>query len=192
MKRFISILLAVLLCTTYVFADDSQGDEYYDDYVYEQNGKGDQFIRFGLNGLFPLNFDGHIYAGGAIDICYYRFIGKNIALGGEATLSYNVSLGMDILYMAPFTFGAMFQPEVGKFEFPLTLGIGMGFESWANMTYFPAPAIKASAGAFYRITEGFSVGANGSLLCLPQWTDKKDESFTGLFATAAIAMRFHF
>lgn len=191
MKRFISILLALSIFTIYAFAD-SQGDEYYDDFVYEQNGPGDQFIKFALNGLFPLNFQGHLYTGGAINVGYYRFINNKLAIGGEGTLSYNVSLGIDVLYMAPFTFGVMYQPEIGKFEFPLTIGIGAGFESWANMMYFPAPAIKASAGVYYRITEGLSAGAEGGILCLPQWTKNKDENFTGLFAGAALGIRFHF
>lgn len=192
MKRFISVVFALTLFTICAFAATSQGDEYFDDYNYEQNDAGDQFIKFSLNGLFPLNFDGHLYTGGAINVGYYKFIGRKLAVGGEGTLSYNVSLGIDILYMAPFTFGVMYQPEIGKFEFPLTAGIGVGFESWANMMYFPAPTIKASAGAYYRITEGFSAGVEGTFLCLPQWTKTKEENFTALFATAAIGIRFHF
>lgn len=197
MKRFISIFLALSLCSFFAFADD-QADEYFDDYVYEQNGKGDQFIKFGLNGFFPLNFGQQLYTGGAIDIGYYRFINRKVALGGEATLSYNLSIGRDVLYTAPFVFGIMYQPEVGKIEFPLTVGAGFGFESWANMTYFPAPALKGSMGAFYRITDGFSLGAEGSLLCYPQWVFEKgigyvkEKSYTGLFATVNFSVRFHF
>ena len=70
MKRLISFICAIFLCTFFVFAEDDQGDEYYDDFVYSQNGEGDQFIKFGINGFFPLNFNNQLFIGGAIDIGY--------------------------------------------------------------------------------------------------------------------------
>jgi len=191
MKRLFSIFLAICLCSICVFAAE-QGDEYDDGYVYEQNGAGDQYIKFGINGMFPLNFGNQLSTGGAIDIGYYRFMSSKIAVGGEATLSYNISIGHEPLYMIPITFGAMFMPSVGNFEFPLTAGIGFGLQSWANMTYFPSLAAKASAGTFYRFTETFSLGAETAIMCIPQWVKDSSKNYTGLFATLNITAKFHF
>ena len=57
MKRFISILSAILFLSAAVFAEDyyDDGDEYNDGYVYEQNGAGDQFLKIDLAANFPFN-----------------------------------------------------------------------------------------------------------------------------------------
>ena len=54
MKRFISIISAILLLSSAVFAEDDYdgGDFYDDDYVYEQNGAGDQFLKIDISALF--------------------------------------------------------------------------------------------------------------------------------------------
>ena len=46
MKRFISILSAILFLSASIFADNYYDDEeeYDDGYIYEQNGAGDQFL----------------------------------------------------------------------------------------------------------------------------------------------------
>ena len=43
MKRLFSILIALILLSGAVFADDNEGEEYIDDYIYDSNGAGDQF-----------------------------------------------------------------------------------------------------------------------------------------------------
>lgn len=191
MKRLFSIFMAICLCSVFAFADE-QGDEYDDGYVYEQNGAGDQFIKFGLNGFFPLNFKNQLYTGGSIDFGYYQFISNKIAIGGEVNLSYNTSIGHESIYQVPFTFGAMFMPSINKFEFPLTAGIGFGYQTWANMSYFPSLAAKASAGVFYRVSETFSIGTESAFLCIPEWVKDSSKNYTGLFATLNVTAKFHF
>ena len=57
MKRILLILLTLSIFTTSIFAQEEQGDIYDDGYVYEQNGRGDQFLKINLGTLIPLNFD---------------------------------------------------------------------------------------------------------------------------------------
>ena len=45
MKRLLSFLFTSFLVITAVFAAEP-GDEYDDGYIYEQNGAGDQFLKF--------------------------------------------------------------------------------------------------------------------------------------------------
>ena len=63
MKRFISTILLLLITSAAVFAQYDEGDVYEDDYVYEQNGAGDQFIKINLNVQIPLNFNGQLHTG---------------------------------------------------------------------------------------------------------------------------------
>lgn len=195
MKRILSILFAIFMFAGFAFAQD-EGDEYDDGYVYEINGAGDQFIKINLGAIFPLNFsaDGEakLFPGGTLELGYYRFINKWLAVGGEMTATYDVSVGRKILIMLPFTFGTMFQPAVGDFEFPIYTEIGFGYESWQGMDYFPSLATKLSAGAYYRLNEICSFGASASFMWIPQWFSDSKYNKNGLFSTLTIGARYHF
>lgn len=193
MKKLISVVAALCLCTTLVFAQEDEGDYYDDGYVYEQNGAGDRFLKINLMANFPLNFGKQLYPlGGAVDAGYYQFLTSNFAIGGEVLVGYNVTIGKKPLILAPITFGALFQPTLGKFEFPITAGIGISTVSCQNETYFPGFTAKISAGAFYRLNEMWSLGLYGSAYWLPQWFKNPEYNDNGLFATAGIGARYHF
>ena len=193
MKRFISILFMLSLCATAVFADENQQPEKTEDgYVYEQNGAGDKSLKISLLATFPLNFNGQLYVGGGAEIGYYQFLSKTLAVGGEAIVAYNVSVGEKPLITVPVTFGGMFQPYYKKFEFPITFGLGFASLSCQGMSYFPAFAMKAGAGAFYRINESWSAGLSGSAMWIPQWFKDPAMNDNGFFATASLSARYHF
>ncbi len=205
MKRFISILSAVLLLSAAVFADDYYDDdeEYDDGYVYEQNGAGDQFLKIDLAANFPLNFDSQLKVGGLVSIGYYRFLNQYFALGGDLLVSYNRSVGKKSLFSVPVTFGVMFQPYVGKFEFPLQLNIGFATQTCQSMTYFPAFAAKFNAGVFYRFSETWSFGISSTTYWIQEffWFGKKEDgvnnykgykSDNGLFTGVGLSVRYHF
>ena len=198
MKRFISIVSAILLLSTAVFAESqTEGDEYDDGYVYEQNGAGDQFLKVDLAANFPLNFGSQLKIGGLVSVGYYRFLNQYFALGGDAMIGYNLSIGKKPLFSVPVTFGAMYQPYVGKFEFPLMLNIGFASVTCQSMTYFPAFAAKFTGGAFYRFTETWSFGISTTTYWIPEWflLDKDTrghKSDHAVFTSAGLSVRYHF
>ena len=199
MKRFISILSAILLLSAAVFADDyyDEDEEYDDGYVYEQNGAGDQFLTIDIGANFPLNFGTQLYVGGLVSIGYYKFLNQSFALGGDELIGYNLSIGKKPLFSVPVTFGVMYQPYVGKFEFPLMLNIGIATISCQSMTYFPAFTAKFTGGAYYRFTESWSFGLTSTTYWVPQfflmdrntWGHKADH---GVFTSASLSVRYHF
>lgn len=191
MKRFISVIFGIFLCAFAVFADEP-GDEYDDGYVYAQNGAGDQFLKIELAGIFPLNFNGKIYPGGALSVGYYRFVLDNLAVGGDVIISYNLTIGEKSLVHVPVTFGAMFQPTIGKFEFPIFAGVGFASVSSQIGSYFPAFAAKAEIGAFYRAFETWSFGISSNVFAIPQTFKDKDKNDIGIFCTANLTARYHF
>lgn len=193
MKRFISILTTILLLSAAVFAD-TEGDEYDDGFVYEQNGAGDQFIKVDLGANFPLNFGSQLDIGGLVSIGYYRFLNQYFALGGDVLIGYNVSIGKKPLFQVPVTFGIMYQPYLGKFEFPLMFNIGISTITCQSMTYFPAFTAKFTGGAYYRFTETWSFGISSTTFWTPQWWERNDsiQFDQALFTTAGLTVRYHF
>lgn len=190
MKRILSILLILCLCTAAVFADD-EGDEYDDGYEYLQNGTGDQFLKIELGALIPLNFEKHLHTGFEVGLGYYRFLTDTLAVGGELAITNNFSIGKKALFIIPVTGGVIYQPVAGKFEFPLSFNVGFSTETWANMSYWPALTTKTSAGAYYRMSESWSFGGSTTLWTLTEYMNK-GKNKTGLFITAAINARYHF
>ena len=193
MKRFISILFSLILCTTALFSQDyNDEDEYDDGYVYEQNGEGDQFLKIDLGANFPLNFGSQLYVGAAASVGYYYFLSNNFAIGGDAILGYNLSVGKKPLVTVPITFGVVYQPYIGKFEFPFMLNVGFATVSCQQLMYFPALAMKVSAGAYYRWSETWSFGLSAHAYWIPLWYTNKDYNDNGLFASVDLGVRYHF
>lgn len=191
MKRFISTILFLLVLSYGAFSQN-QGDEYDDGYVYETNGAGDQFIKINLGVLFPLNFQGQLTTGGKVELGYYRFLNGWLAVGGEFNASYNISIGEKIFVMLPFLGGVVFQPTIDKFEFPVILNVGLGYETFGNIDYFPSMIFKVSGGAYYRINEICSAGINLDYMLVPQFFDDSSKNFAGNFLGLTIGARYHF
>lgn len=192
MKRFISILSVILLLSAAVFADDSDGgDEYDDGFVYEQNGTGDQFLKIDLGVNFPLNFGSQLKVGGLVSVGYYKFLNQYWAFGGDLLVSYNLSVGNKPLFIVPITLGVMYQPYIGKFEFPMSLSIGISTVSCQSMTYFPGFAARFTAGAYYRFSETWSFGLTTTTYWIPQWIWGKAAD-NGFFTSAGLTVRYHF
>lgn len=193
MKRFISILISLVLCTTALFSQAYDEEEEYDDgYVYEQNGAGDQFLKIDVGAIFPLNFGDKLYPGIVASAGYYYFLTNTIAVGGDAILGYNMTIGKKPLVTIPITFGALYQPYIGKFEFPLMINLGFATVTCQQMMYFPALSVKASAGVFYRWSESWSLGVSAHAYWIPLWYKNKEYNDNGLFSTVDLSIRYHF
>ena len=195
MKRFISILsVAILLCAA-VFASDNydDGDIYDDGYIYEQNGLGDQFLKIDLAANFPLNFNNKLYVGIGASVGYYYFLNKYFAVGFDAIIGWNTSVGQKPLITVPVTFGAMVQPYIGRFEFPIMLDVGFATTTCQDKTYFPSLAVKGTIGAYYRFNETWSLGITSTTYGIAQWVvGHSEKNDIGIFTTAGLSIRYHF
>lgn len=191
MKKILSIILISLLCATSVFAEN-QGDEYDDGYEYKTNGAGDQMMKMEINGFFPVNFGKQLKPGAGATLTYLQFISDDFAIGGGLSLLTCLSIGNKSFIQIPITLSAMYEPTIGKFEFPIELSVGAAVHTMASHTFFPALVVKGSAGVYYRITETWSVGASGTYIYSPEWFKDSSKNFNGMFALAGLDVRFHF
>lgn len=192
MKKLLSVFMILLLCSVSVFADEEQGDEYDDGYVYTSNGAGDRLFRVELAGFFPIAFDNQVYVGGDVSVSFFRFVNSTFAIGGDITISNNFTIGNKPLILIPINFAVMYQPTINKLEFPIVLSVGTAIHTMASASYFPGLSVKGSVGAFYRLTESWSCGLTGSFYWLPEWFKDSSKNDNACFASAGINIRFHF
>ena len=111
----------------------------------------------------------------------------------------NVSLrfGKKALFEVPVVLGVMYQPYIGKFEFPLIFDLGIATISCQSMTYFPALTAKFTGGAYYRYSESWSFGLSTTTYWIPTWflLDKNTrgtKADNGIFTSAELSLRYHF
>lgn len=214
MKRLLVLFCALFMISSFAFADDDdadiyddidQGQEEDDDDItfktaYNINEPGDQYIKIGLMVTFPLNFGGEfpgyrkgqLSTGGAGMLGYHRFITSWWAVGLNIYFGYHPTLGENIFTYIPFVLDTTIQPTFKKFEFPITLGVGMAMENYLSRTYFPGLILRGAAGVFYRVTPSWSFGIEGDYMYMPQWYDDPKYNDYGLFGSVILSARYHF
>lgn len=179
-------------------ADEAEGDapDVYDDeydYVYLQNAAGDQFINVRVMPNFPLNFGENLKIGGQVTVGYGRFLNTWLALGVELAFGYNPTIGSNILTYIPMSAYVTFLPAIKKFEFPITINVGMVATNYLANTFFPGLYLRAGAGCYYRISESWSAGIEGFFTYMPQWYFKNPEKNDYLVMPSVSAgMKYHF
>lgn len=189
------------------YTDEDDGDDYTEDDIYFDYGMnlpGDQYIKIALGLCAPLNFpdfislftgDSQLKIGGMGTLGYHYFITSKFAVGFDVGFGFNVSIGSHVFNYVPFVIAATYQPTAGRFEFPLTLGIGFAWESFGGNNYFPGLVVKPEAGVMFRLSESWSLGLEASYLLMPQftsWYHDDAENFAGQYALISATARYHF
>lgn len=196
MRRFLALLLAASLCAFPLFAqsDSEDGEDDGQTFTYSTVRAGDHYLQISLVPSFPLNFKGQMYIGGAAQIGYRYFFTSWLAVGGDIMVGYHPTLGSNIFNFWPVTAAVTFQPSVWRFEFPISLGVGVAFETYQSRKYFPGLVVRPELGVFFRPFESWSFGAGASFMWLPQWYAGENSryNFDGLFMTASLSVRYHF
>lgn len=215
MKRFLALLCALFLLTSFSFADDNMDGETDENQeqnndddkkevkskqTFRYNEPGDQFIKIDLMATAPLNFggsfplyrDGKLSLGGAGSLGYHRFITSWFAFGLNVKFGYNPTIGENIFTYIPLLLDFTFQPTWGRLEFPITLAVGGAMENYLSNTYFPGLTLEGQAGIYYRATPSWSFGIESNLMYMPQWYSDPDKNDYGVFGSLGLSARYHF
>ncbi|MCQ2613848.1 MAG: hypothetical protein MJ183_09645 [Treponemataceae bacterium] len=194
MKKLICLALCMILCCSAIFAQSEEAfaDDLLADSetVYKQNQKGDQNVQFNIAMVIPAA-PKNLKLGGSGTIGYSMFLSDNLALGGEVNFSYCGTIAGNVFYFVPVLLKPTWQFEFGKFEVPVSFGLGVAFENYTDRFYFGIAA-KPSVGFFYRFSQEWSFGATAGVFLLPQFYSNPDYNYLGVIPDIQAAIRCHF
>jgi hypothetical protein len=164
--------------------------------------RGDQIFSLSLGVVVPTVFakgDGEIIPrnmviGGTGSLSYDYFFGSHFFVGGELQGMFASTLGNHMLFIIPISARAGYQFVVQRFEFPLSLGIGIAPQQFRTSKSYDYLGlfVKPRASVFFRFNPDWSFGLNTAWWWIPQITARDDESVHGHFFEATISARYHF
>jgi hypothetical protein len=209
------LVLLCLLCCISLFAqeDDEEAPPIESDwsgYLPSLYSRGDQIFNIHLGLGFPLFYadqelgvlDTKMNMGGMASLSYVYFLNAHWFLGGELSGAFFSTEGRNNYFIVPMGFKAGYQFIFRRFEFPLSLMVGVAPQQRLGGSYFGLFA-KPSAAVFFRFNPDWSFGINTSFWWVPQWTSVRDDpgmtnrhsdtiNIHGFFLETSIGIRYHF
>lgn len=209
LRRVVS--LSLLLCAVSLYAQEEDTEEPppvetdWSRYITSGYSRGDQTFGIALGGVFPLFYmdqqkgalETKMNIGGLGALYYNYFLGSHLFWGIELTGAFCSTVAKANYFIVPFGARIGYQFVVKRFEFPLSLMIGMAPQQYQTTSYFGLFA-KPAASVFFRFNSEWSFGVTGGFWWVPQWTGKEragyrgSVSIHGFFAEANIGVRYHF
>jgi hypothetical protein len=202
MQKAVAFFLLILIGMNGLLYAQEEDIDIWDVYAPDMFGRGDQIFVISLGTIFPVLFintydwsrirdHGVSPVGGTGSLSYNFFLGRNIFIGGEIGGSFIGTRGGNMLYMIPLGFRFGYQFSHWRFEFPLTLAVGMAWQRFLNQGYYGLYA-KIGAAVFYRFSTDWSFGIQSNWYWFPQWTDVPSRNIDGNFVNLTLSARYHF
>ena len=176
----------------------------WDGYMSELYSRGDQTFTISMGVIFPTVFhdyrpaliDHHWFpVGGAGSLAYTHFLSAHFFLGAEIGVNFNFTLGENTIFIIPIGIRTGWQFILHRFEFPITLAIGVAPERYLNNNY-TGMFIKLGASGFFRFSPEWSFGLNTDWHWYPQWPNKNENpTAKDIYANIVgitLAARYHF
>ena len=204
MQKALAFLLLLLLCVS-LYAqedDDIYGpiDSDWDIYMPELYSRGDQTFIISLGCTFPTIFINngekidHNFVppvGGTGSLAYNYFFSSNISLGGEISGIFNSTLGQNTVFMIPIGLRVGYQFILWRFEFPLTLTLGVNWHRYLNLGYF-GYYMKFGGAVYYRFNPDWSFGITTNWGWYPELTNDRSKDVHGNIIDLTLSVRYHF
>ncbi|MDR2952873.1 MAG: hypothetical protein LBU82_06500 [Treponema sp.] len=206
-KAGIALILLLLSFPILLYAqeeDDSEeepsADSEWDYYETEFYSVGDKTFIVSAGAVFPTVFfnNGNKIVhnltppvGYTGSLAYTFFLGSNVFIGGEIQGMVLQTLSRNMLFVIPIGARVGYQFVLSRFEFPISLALGMTFHRYLDLGYYGF-YIKGGGGAYFRFNADWSFGFNASWGWYPEWTPKKNESIDGNIVDVMLSIRYHF
>jgi hypothetical protein len=199
---FLLLLLSspVLLCAQEEDEEEPSTDSEWDFYETDFYSTGDKAFTVSAGIIFPAGFFNNGkqiihnltppigYTG---SLAYTYFIDSHIFVGGEIQGMFIATLARNSLFIIPIGLRAGYQFILSRFEFPISLTLGMTFHRYLDLGYFGF-YLKGGGGAYFRFNTDWSFGLNASWGWFPEWTPRKNENIDGNIVDAMLSIRYHF
>jgi hypothetical protein len=181
---------------------DSDWEDYRPDFYV----RGDQTFTISAGIFFPtvfLNYEGQRIdrpnfspVGGTGYLAYTYFLGSHFFLGGEAGIKISSTLASNMVYIGFIGVRAGYQFIFRRFEFPLTLVVGVAPQRYLNMGY-AGLFLKGGVSAYYRFNPDWSFGLNTDWSWYPQWPMENGErvrkyDVDANMISVTLSARYHF
>jgi hypothetical protein len=200
MRKAGVLLLLLLTFLPFLLAAQEDDEPEWDYYYDEIHSRGDQTFIISLGTIFPTIFMNkgekidHKFSppvGGIAFLSYQYYFKTNMFAGAEASFMFVPTLGGNTLFIIPLGIKGGYQFNYQKFEFPVSLSLGVSWHRYLSMLYF-GPYLKVGGAAFYRFNNSWSFGINSNWFFFPQWTGKKNENVNGNMLELTLCARYHF
>jgi hypothetical protein len=185
--RVFSLLLIVFFGCALVFTVPAQEDGGGEEIPIESEwtgplpgayARGDIMFTMSAGALFPILFldgstkpakayNGQIKIGGVGTLGLNYFLTSDIFLGAEINGGFSKSVN-NLLFQFPFGVRAGYQFILRRFEFPVSLMIGMSSQTYLTKNYFGF-FLKPEVAAYWRFNPDWSFGINVGWWWVPQW-----------------------
>jgi len=198
-------LILFLGFSVMLFAQDeneAEVEQDWDDFKYELYSEGDQTFSIALGVAFPTlfinqgekvkkhNIDPPIGGTGALSYAYY--FNSHFFLGGEISLLFLPTISDNTVFITSMGAKLGTQFILGRFEFPLSLALGMTLQTYLDLGYF-GYYMKAGGSALFRATHEWSFGLASNFCWYPQWIKKEPKkNVDAFFVDLALVARYHF
>ena len=201
MKRLLTIAAFLLLCCSLLCAQTNEAEQEIPASTEESEEsevsfnfhvlkKDDNYINLNIALSIPAR-PTQLNIGGGVAIGYKHMISDLISVGGEASFSYNSTIGNNILYFIPLLAQVGIHPTFKNFEFAFTLGLGGAIENYLDRSYFGL-AVKPEVEVFYKMFTEWSLGLTAGLYVLPQWYRDSSKNYTSLIPDIRIGAKYLF
>lgn len=114
----------------------------------------------------------HISLGGIGSLDYEAFVIPQLAIGGAIGYQFNYTEAGSVFTQVPMLFKITYVPIQGKFELPISLGVGFNYLSYQNASNFTFMA-NLSIGATYFFTSDWGIGIDTSFSVVPELYSSK-------------------
>ena len=188
--RIFSLLLIFLLFSGHGLYSQEQDEEEpdydnripietdWDGYLSDLYSRGDQTFTITAGTVFPIVFYNvnerktieHNFSppvGGAGSLAYTYFLSSNFFLGAEIGVMFNGTMAKNTIFFIPIGLRVGWQFVFRKFEFPLTLTIGIAPQTYMENEY-AGLFIRGGFSTFYRTSPEWSFGINADWNWYPQ------------------------
>jgi hypothetical protein len=156
-------------------------------------------VTMAAGALFPTVFydnNGEVYdhqikTGGMGSLGFNYFLSPGFYIGGEINAGFSGTVN-NLLITFPFGFRGGYQFIFGRFEFPLSLTIGMVSQRYLSKEYFGF-FMKPEVSAYWRFNPDWSFGFNVGWWWVPQWPKAGAEyNRDGNFLPLTLSARYLF
>jgi hypothetical protein len=202
-RAFFIILLIIIPMTLFAQQGDDPFDSDWEDYFMDLYMRGDQTFIISLGVTFPtafFNSDGLMRGmvnqftppvGGTGSLMYNYYLHSRFFLGGEVSGMFISTVAGHSLFIVPLGLRIGTQFIANRFEFPISLSVGMTWHTYLNDGYYGL-YVKAGGSAYFRATSEWSFGLTTNWAWYPQWTDDPVKNVDGNFIYLKLSARYHF